>query len=56
MTEDDIRTAMCQRTEARQAKDFQRADKVRLDLAAKGIQIMDTVQGTTWRPVFQAEM
>lgn len=39
-----------ERAAARQAKDFERADKVRLELADKGLVIMDTPQGTTWRP------
>ena len=26
------------------------ADQVREEMASKGIQIMDTPQGTTWRP------
>jgi len=38
------------RTAARAAKDFAAADAVRQQLAAKGIMLMDTAQGTAWRP------
>jgi cysteinyl-tRNA synthetase len=37
------------RTAARQAKDFARADEIRTGLLARGIEIMDTPRGTTWR-------
>jgi cysteinyl-tRNA synthetase len=38
------------RAKAREAKDFAAADAVRQELAAKGIMLMDSPQGTTWRP------
>lgn len=38
------------RAAARQAKDFGAADAVRKELAAKGIMLMDSPQGTSWRP------
>jgi cysteinyl-tRNA synthetase len=38
-----------QRNDARKAKDFAKADGVRNELKAKGVEIMDTPQGTTWK-------
>ncbi len=37
------------RTEARANKDFAAADAVRDELAAKGVEMLDTPSGTTWR-------
>jgi cysteinyl-tRNA synthetase len=37
------------RAAARAAKDFARADEIRAGLLARGIEIMDTPRGTTWR-------
>ena len=37
-----------QRNEAKKAKDFETADKVRDELTTLGIQLMDTPQGTKW--------
>jgi cysteinyl-tRNA synthetase len=42
---------IAQRIEARKAKDFARADGIRQELATRGVEIMDTPQGTTWRVV-----
>ena len=50
MTEEDVSNAIEARAAARAVKDFAKADAVREGVAAKGIQIMDTPQGTTWRP------
>jgi cysteinyl-tRNA synthetase len=38
------------RAAARAAKDFAAADAVRVELSAKGIMLMDSPEGTTWRP------
>lgn len=40
----------CMCVQARVGKDFKEADRVRLLLASKGILIMDSPEGTTWRP------
>jgi cysteinyl-tRNA synthetase len=42
------------RAEARKAKDFARADGLRDELAAKGVELMDGPKGTRWRIVVQA--
>ena len=38
-----------QRNEARNSKDFQKADQIRDDLAAQGILLDDSSKGTTWK-------
>lgn len=49
-----VASKIAERKDARAAKDFARADQVRIDLAAKGIALMDVAGGeTTWRPVLQ---
>eukprot|EP00241_Pyramimonas_parkeae_P001508 CAMPEP_0114262438 /NCGR_PEP_ID=MMETSP0058-20121206/21805_1 /TAXON_ID=36894 /ORGANISM="Pyramimonas parkeae, CCMP726" /LENGTH=485 /DNA_ID=CAMNT_0001378309 /DNA_START=319 /DNA_END=1776 /DNA_ORIENTATION=- len=50
MTEEDIALKVEARKEARAAKDYEAADKVRVELEGKGIVLMDTPEGTTWRP------
>ena len=39
------------RTAAKMAKNFQEADRIRDELKARGIEIIDTPQGTKWRKV-----
>ena len=50
VTGEEVERLIDDRASARQAKDFGEADAVRARLAAKGILIMDTPRGTTWRP------
>lgn len=38
-----------ERTEARKSRDFARADAIRDELAAEGIEIVDSADGPTWR-------
>jgi cysteinyl-tRNA synthetase len=47
----DIEKALVERTDARKNKDFARADQVRDELVAKGVEILDSPDGTTWRLV-----
>jgi len=44
-----IDALIVQRAEAKKARDFSLADSIRADLAAQGIILEDTAQGTKWR-------
>ncbi len=46
---DEIEDLIQQRQEARKARDFQRADAIRIHLADRGIQLEDTRDGVRWR-------
>ncbi len=46
---DEIEDLIRQRQEARKARDFQRADAIRIHLADRGIQLEDTRDGVRWR-------
>lgn len=46
--ESRIQALIAERDEAKKNKDFARADRIRQDLAAQGIQLKDSPQGTTW--------
>ncbi|KAK6946006.1 tRNA synthetases class I, catalytic domain [Dillenia turbinata] len=50
LQEDDVLKLIEERTMARKNKDFARSDKVREELMAKGIALMDVGQETVWRP------
>ncbi len=43
-----IDAKLIERTNARQAKDFARADALRAELSALGVEIADSPEGTTW--------
>jgi cysteinyl-tRNA synthetase len=43
-----IRTRIAARNEARKAKNFKESDRIRDELAAKGIVLKDGPSGTTW--------
>jgi cysteinyl-tRNA synthetase len=44
-----IEAAIADRLQARRARDFNRADRIREELAAQGVLLEDGVGGTTWR-------
>ena len=49
LTTDDINALIEKRIEAKKAKNFAEADRIRKELADAGIILEDTPQGTTWR-------
>lgn len=48
---DDVRALIQRRAEAREARDWARADAIRDDLAARGWEVQDTTAGSTARPI-----
>ncbi|GAB4823355.1 hypothetical protein N2152v2_010401 [Parachlorella kessleri] len=50
LSEEEVAAAIEERAAARAAKDYAASDAVRTRLEAVGILIMDTPQGTTWKP------
>jgi cysteinyl-tRNA synthetase len=46
-----VEARIADRTAARSAKDFARADEIRRSLQETGVELMDTPAGTTWRVV-----
>lgn len=49
VTEDEVKQAIVSRNDARKNKDFQLADSIREELRQKGVEIIDTVNGTRYR-------
>ncbi|MDJ0576537.1 MAG: cysteine--tRNA ligase [Xenococcaceae cyanobacterium MO_234.B1] len=48
LTDTEIAALIQQRTEARTAKNWAESDRIRDELKAKGISLIDTKEGTTW--------
>ena len=48
ITPEEIERLIVERAEARKAKNFKRSDEIRDMLLEKGIQLLDSAQGTTW--------
>jgi len=46
---EQVEALVAERVEARKARDFARADALRDELDALGVEVMDTPQGSTWR-------
>ena len=44
----DIEEKIAERKDAKQNKDYEKADKIRNQLDEKGIMLNDTANGTTW--------
>ena len=49
LTAEGVEARLQERTAARQAKDFARADALRKETEALGIEVYDAPEGTTWR-------
>jgi cysteinyl-tRNA synthetase len=49
LSRDEIEALIRARREARAERDFARADQIRDELAARGIQLLDNPEGTTWK-------
>lgn len=45
-----VQDKLVERAEAKKAKDFARADAIRKELEAMGIELRDTPEGTVWKP------
>ncbi|KAL9301276.1 Cysteine--tRNA ligase, chloroplastic/mitochondrial [Arabidopsis thaliana] len=50
LKEEDVLQRVQERTDARKNKEYERSDAIRKDLAKVGIALMDSPEGTTWRP------
>jgi len=46
---DEIDQAIAERLAARHKKDFARSDEIREELEARGIMLLDTTAGTSWK-------
>ncbi|KAK7269785.1 hypothetical protein RIF29_22521 [Crotalaria pallida] len=55
LAEDEVLRLIEERTQARLDKDFPKSDKIRTDLTAKGIALMDVGNETIWRPCIPSE-
>jgi cysteinyl-tRNA synthetase len=49
LNEADIEALIVERREARGRRDFTRADQIRDELASKGVLLLDSPEGTTWK-------
>lgn len=55
LSREDVEMHIQERTDARIAKDYTRSDNIRKNLASLGIALMDSPEGTTWRPCIPVE-
>lgn len=56
ITEEEVVEKIHERNAARKNKEYERSDGIRKDLAAIGIALMDSPEGTTWRPAIPLAM
>ena len=49
LSPEEIERLIEERRQARANKDFARSDQIRDELAAKGVQLLDGPEGTTWK-------
>ncbi|KAI7733404.1 hypothetical protein M8C21_021343 [Ambrosia artemisiifolia] len=56
LTEDQVVEQINERNTARINKEYERSDAIRKDLATLGIALMDSPDGTTWRPAIPLAM
>lgn len=52
---EEVKKLIEERKKARKEKNFALSDKIRDDLKSRGIELMDTPQGTTWRMDFRGQ-
>jgi cysteinyl-tRNA synthetase len=45
----EIDALVAERVAARQAKDYAKSDRLRDELSARGVEVMDSASGSTWR-------
>lgn len=50
LTEEEVLNKIHERTSARINKEYEKSDAIRKELAAVGIALMDSPDGTNWRP------
>ena len=48
LDEATIAARIAERVAAKKARDFERADRIRAELAEQGVVLQDSPQGTTW--------
>jgi cysteinyl-tRNA synthetase len=49
LSDAEIEALVAERTEAKKARNFARADAIRVELAAKGVAIEDSKDGVRWK-------
>jgi cysteinyl-tRNA synthetase len=49
LSADEIEKLIAERKQARLERDFARSDQIRDELAARGVVLLDTKDGTTWK-------